>query len=711
MSSRVVAHLPLAGVLALTAVVLLVSSCGKKESMKPPVAERIAHVDTLFGQERVDYYYWLRDRSDTNVIHYLEAENAYTEAVMKPTEALQDSIYEELIGRIKETDLTVPVRQGDYYYYSRTQEGEEYRIYCRKKGSLEADEEVILDVNELAKGLHYCYLGVFEVSPDQNLLAYGIDTTGAESFTVYIKDLQTGQVLADTISNAAYSLKWANDNKNFFYTTRGDANRPDKVWRHTLGSNARNDKLIFLEEDERMYVDVSKTKDDAFLLVEMGSHTTTEAHYLDANNPDGRFQVITPRVQDVEYYVYHHGKTFYILTNENAINFKLMQVPDATPAKENWTELIAQRDGVTLDALSMFKDFMAVIQRQNGLQEIQIRNFSTGENHYIEWPEAVYSFSVHENPEFNSDKLRFTYQSLTTPRTVYDYDMNTRQRELLKEYEVLGGYDKTQYQAERVFATADDGTQVPISLVYKKGMKKEGGNPFYLYVYGAYGYSMDPYFSTNRISLLDRGFMFGIAHVRGGGEMGRQWYDDGKMLNKMNTFTDLIACSQYLIDSGYTARDKLIISGASAGGLTVGATVNMRPDLFTMVVADVPFVDVVNTMLDESIPLTVIEFEEWGNPKIKKYYDYMMKYSPYDNVKKQAYPSMLVTSSLNDPRVAFWEPAKWVAKLRYDKTDDNLLLLKTNMGAGHGGASGRYERYKEIAFEYTFIFDHFGIRK
>jgi len=345
------------------------------------------------------------------------------------------------------------------------------------------------------------------------------------------------------------------------------------------------------------------------------------------------------------------------------------------------------------------------------LQQIQIRNFATGENHFIEWPEAVYSFSVHENPEFNSDKLRFTYQSLTTPRTVYDYDMNTRQRELLKEYEVLGGYDKTQYQAERVFATADDGTQVPISLVYKKGMKKDGGNPFYLYVYGAYGTSMDPYFSTNRISLLDRGFMFGIAHVRGGGEMGRQWYDDGKMLNKMNTFTDLIACSEYLIKDGYTSKDKLIISGASAGGLTVGATVNMRPDLFTMVIADVPFVDVVNTMLDESIPLTVIEFEEWGNPKIKKYYDYMMKYSPYDNVKKQAYPAMLVTSSLNDPRVAFWEPAKWVAKLRYDKTDHNLLLLKTNMGAGHGGASGRYERYREIAFEYTFIFDHFGIKK
>lgn len=711
MRKGIVVKLALICALLSALLALTIISCGGKEKMKPPVAERIAKIDTLNGVERTDHYFWLRDKSDSNAIAYLEAENAYTEAMMEDTRELQDSVYEELIGRIKETDLSVPTRKGDYFYYSRTEEGKDYRIYCRKKGNLEAPEDILLDVNQLAEGLNYCDLGVYEVSPDHNLLAYGIDSTGGEKFTVYFKDLRTGDALADHIDNVGYSLEWANDNKTIFYTTRGEANRPDKVWRHTLGSDARSDQMLFFEEDERMFVGLGATKDRAFLMIEIGSHTTTECHYLDANDGNGKFKVFTPRVQDVEYYTFHHGKTFYIVTNENAMNFKLMQVSDAKPAKDNWQELVAHREDVKLDYLSMFKDHMAVTERAEGLPRIQIRNLTTGENHYIEWPEPVYSFSVHSNPEFNSTKLRYTYQSLTTPRTVYDYDMNTKEWDLLKEYEVLGGFDKNNYQAERVFATASDGTQIPISLVYRKGMKKETGNPFYLYVYGAYGHSMDPYFSSNRITLLDRGFVFGLAHVRGGGEMGRKWYDQGKMKQKMNTFTDLIACSEYLINENFTSKDQLIIAGGSAGGLTVGAAVNMRPDLFKVVIADVPFVDVVNTMLDESIPLTVIEFEEWGNPKIKEYYDYMIQYSPYDNVKKHAYPAMLVTTSLNDPRVAFWEPAKWVAKLRYNKTDDNPLLLKTNMGAGHGGASGRYERYREMAFEYAFILKQFGIKK
>ncbi len=698
----------LAGVLLLT--VVIVSGCVRhKEGVNPPVAEKIARVDTVHGQERIDNYFWLRDKSDSGVIAYLEAENAYTETMMKHTEEFQEQIYRELIGRIKETDLSVPYKVDGYFYYSRTEEGKDYRIYCRKQGSLEAVEEILLDMNQLAAGKGYCGLGIYEVSPDHNLLAYAIDTTGGERFILYLKDLRSGEALPDQITNVAWSLEWANDNKTFFYTTRGEANRPDCVWRHILGTDPEDDKLIFLEEDDRFFVGITKTKDKTYLLVEMGSNTTTEVHYLDANNPAGKFKVVAPRVQEVEYSISHHSDKFYIVTNENAINFKLMAVVESDPDKENWRDVISHRENVKLDNIEVFRDFLAVIEREEGLRQLQIRNLKTGENHYVEWREPVYSFWLGSNYDFDLNKIRFRYTSLTSPRAVYDYDMNTKERELLKEYEVLGGYDRTQYQSQRIFATAGDGTKVPISLVYRKGMRQDNGNPLYLYAYGAYGASMDPYFSSNRVSLLDRGFIFALAHVRGGGEMGRPWYDNGKMRNKMNTFTDLIACAEHLINVAYTSSDQLIVSGASAGGLTVGAVANMRPDLFRLVVADVPFVDVVNTMLDETIPLTVVEYEEWGNPHIREYYDYMMRYSPYDNVAARAYPTMLITASLNDPRVGYWEPAKWCARLRAYKTDNNTLLLKTNMGAGHIGASGRYERYREVAFEYTFILDQFGI--
>jgi oligopeptidase B len=682
----------------ITAAILAVSfllGCGGESApnIDPPIAEIIPQVDTLHGDVRVDNYFWLRDKSDSKVISYLEAENVYTDTMTAHTKEFQETIFQELVGRIKETDLDVPYKFGSYYYYTRTEEGQDYKIYCRKLGDLNGEEEILLDVNEVATGKDYCYLAIFEISPNQNLLAYGIDTTGAEKHTVFFKNLVTGKILGDTLANVGYGFEWANDDRTCYYTTRGEANRSDKVWRHQLQSEQADDKLIFFEEDERMYVGVSKTKDQKFLLVEIGSHTTYEYHYL------------------VEYYVWHHGDKFYIVTNENATNFRLVTAPDHNAGKENWTDLISHRDDVKIDYIEVFKDHLAVMERENGLQQIQIRNLVNGENHYIEWPEPVYSFGLKGNREFDLDQLRYTYQSMTTPRTVYDYDLNTRDWTMLKEYEVLGGFDKSDYKTERVWATAKDGVKVPLSLVYRPDMKKAGGNPCYIYVYGAYGSSMDPYFSSNRISILDRGFIFCLAHVRGGGEMGRYWYDDGKMEHKLNTFTDLIAGAEHLIAEGYTTADQLLISGGSAGGLTVGAAVNMRPDLFKMVIADVPFVDVVNTMLDASIPLTALEYEEWGNPNVEPEYRYIMQYSPYDNVKAQAYPVMLILTSLNDPRVAFWEPAKWTAKLRVTKTDDNLLLLKTNMGAGHGGASGRYERYREMAFEYAVMFDQFGIKK
>jgi len=680
------------------------------QSLTPPVAKKIPKNDTIQGQVRIDNYYWLREKSNPEVVDYLKSENAYAEGVMKHTEKLQEDLYQELLGRIKETDLTVPVKIDDYYYYTRTEEGKQYSIYCRKKGSLEAPEEITLNPNELAQGHKYFRVGVYEISPDHKLLAYSIDTTGSESYGLFIKDLATGQLFPEQIENTSYSVQWANDDQIIFYNTLDEAKRPFKLFRHRLGTKPDEDVLIYHEPDDAYYLDVSKTKSKKYLIMSLESNTTTEVHYLDADNPLQQFKVIHPRQKEMEYRLAHHGDKFYILTNDNARNFKLTEAPASNPVKSNWKEIIPPSDSIKLDNLETFRDHLVVYERQRGLKRIRIINLNNNLTHYVDFPEPVYTFFPSGNPDFNTKLLRFNYMSLVTPSSVFDYDMEAKTRELKKQEEVLGGYDPSQYQSERIFATADDGTQIPISLVYKKGMKRDGNNPLYLYGYGSYGASMDPFFNSNRLTLLDRGFIYAIAHIRGGGEMGRYWYDQGKLLNKKNTFTDFIACAEHLIEEKYASSEKLIISGGSAGGLLMGAATNLRPDLFKIVVAKVPFVDVVNTMLDASIPLTVTEYEEWGNPNEKQHYDYMKSYSPYDNVSAKNYPHVLITAGLNDPRVAYWEPAKWAAKLRALKTDNNILLLKVNMRAGHGGPSGRYEQLKETAFEFAFIFDILNLK-
>lgn len=677
--------------------------------VNPPVAKIETKTDTLFGHVMADNYYWLRQRDNPEVIRYLEAENAYTDAVMKHTEGLQEKLYQEMVSRIKETDMSVPVKWDDYYYYSRTEEGKQYSIYCRKKGSLEATEEILLDINQLAEGKDYTAVGVYAVSPNHRLLAYAVDTMGNERYTLRVKDLQTGRLYPDVIDSIATSFEWANDNRTFFYTITDEAWRPYKLYRHTLGDEVGNDPLVFHEKDEAFFLGIDKSKSKQYLFINLGSETTSEMYYLNANDPAGQFLIVRPRQQDVEYSVEHHGDSFYIVTNDNAKNFKLMRAPVSDPAEKNWEEVIPHRDSVKLDYIEVFRDFLVLYEREDGFKQISIMDFSTGETHRIEFPEPVYACWGSWNPDYNGQLLRFEYTSLVTPSSVYDYNMKTRERELKKQKEVLGGYDSDLYQSERVYATAQDGAQIPISVVYKKGMVKDGTNPFYLYGYGAYGISMDPYFSSNRLSILDRGFIFAIAHVRGGGEMGRYWYDDGKLLHKKNTFTDFIAVAKHLIAQKYTSRDKLVIDGGSAGGLLIGAVVNMRPDLFKVAIGDVPFVDLINTMLDESIPLTVIEYEEWGNPHQEKYFDYMLSYSPYDNVEAKDYPHILILAGLNDTRVQYWEPAKWTAKLRATKTDNHRLLLKTEMGSGHGGVSGRYERLRELAFDYAFVLDVLGI--
>lgn len=695
--------------LTLTIVALFMLACNFNSHVSPPVAKIIPKADTLFNDIRIDNYFWMREKSNPEVIDYLKAENNYTKAMMKHTEDFQEKLYKEIVGRIKETDLSAPVKKGNYYYYKRTEEGKQYSIYCRKKGSLGADEEILLDQNLLAQGHSYFSMGVFKISPDQQLLAYSTDTTGAETYTVYIKDLKTGKLFDDEIQNTYYSVEWANDNKTLFYNTLDEAKRPYKLYRHILGINAGDDKLIYHETDEKYFLKISRTKSAGYLLMTLKSNVSSEVHYLNADRPDDKFQIIQPRRSGIEYYADHHGKDFYIYTNDNAVNFKLVKVPTNTPAKKYWREVIPHRKNVKIDNVDLFKNHLVVYERENGLEQIRIENLKTNAIHYIDFPEPVYTVYGEDNLEFNTGMLRFTYMSLVTPKSIFDYNMESKERELKKQEEVLGGYDPDKYTSERIYAKADDGAMVPISLVYKKDMVKDGGNPLLLRGYGSYGVSSDPYFSSIRFSLIDRGFIYAIAHIRGGGEMGREWYEQGKLLNKKNTFTDFITCAQHLINEKYTNSDRLVISGGSAGGLLMGAALNIRPDLFKAAVAQVPFVDVVSTMLDASIPLTVIEYDEWGNPNEKEFYKYIKSYSPYDNVEAKAYPDILIITGLNDPRVQYWEPAKWTAKLRALKTDDNLLLLKTNMGAGHGGASGRYDMYKEIVFEYAFMLDRLGI--
>jgi oligopeptidase B len=675
----------------------------------PPVAEKHPQTLVLQGDERVDNYFWMRDRDNPKVLSYLEAENDYTSTMMQHTEAMQTKLYEEILARIKETDLSVPYRKDDYYYYSRTEEGLAYPIYCRKKGNLDAPEQVLLDQNELAKDHDFFSLGVFQVSPNHQILAYSVDTSGAEQYTLSFLDLNTHQLYSESIPETYFSFAWCNDNKTVFYTKIDAANRPFQLFRHTLGGAIASDVMIYEEPDDAYHLYVGKTRSQAYILMHLGSNITSEVHYLDANNPTDNFNLIHPRSSGIEYDIDHRGDRFYIVTNDEAVNFKLMQTPVAAPSKENWQTVIPHREDVMLSGVSVFANHLVIYERKNGLPIARVQNLSTSEENYITFPEPTYTISEGSNPEFNTTTLRFHYTSLIAPPSVFDYDMETNERELKKETEVLGGYDRTQYKSEWIMATAKDGTQVPISIVYKQGIKKDGKNPLFLTGYGSYGASYPVAFSSSRLSLLDRGVVFAIAHIRGGTEMGRKWYEDGKFLKKKNTFTDFIACAEFLIEQKWTSSDRLAISGGSAGGLLMGAVMNMRPDLFKVVVADVPFVDVLTTILDTSLPLSAIEWEEWGNPNEKVYYDYIKSYSPYDNVEAKDYPDTLITAGLNDSRVKYWEPAKWTAKLRELKTDNNILLLKTNMGAGHGGASGRYESLKELAFDYAFVLDRLGL--
>ncbi len=677
----------------------------------PPVAKKQPQILELNGDRRIDNYFWMRDPENPEVIAYLEAENAYTDAMMEHTIDLQNELYKEMLARIKETDLSVPYRKDNYYYYSRTEEGKAYPIYCRKKVSLEAEEEILLDQNQLANGYEFCDLGVLVISPNHQIMAYSIDHTGAERYTLFFLDLKSKKLYPDTIDNTYFSLVWANDNKTVFYTQIDEANRPFNLFRHTLGGNVAEDELIYHEPDDAYHLYVDKSRSQAYIFLTIAGSITSEVQYLKADYAFCKFEVIAPRKTGVLYNVEHHSDYFYIVTNEEATNFKLMRTSVARIFKENWKTIIPHRPDVRLSGVSAFINHLVIYEREGGLPGARVQNLTTGAESHITFPEPTYEFEEGSNPEFNTNILRFNYTSLVTPPSVFDYDMNTNQRELKKETEVLGGYDRTQYQSEWLMTSAADRIKVPISIVYRKGIKKDGKNPLFMLGYGSYGYSYPVTFAPDILSLLDRGVVFAIAHVRGGEEMGRHWYESGKFLHKKNTFSDFITCAEYLISRGWTDSEHLAISGGSAGGLLMGAVMNMRPDLFKVVVARVPFVDVLTTILDTSLPLSVMEWEEWGNPNDKAYYEYIKSYSPYDNVEEKDYPYILITAGLNDSRVKYWEPAKLTAKLRNMKTDNNTLLLKTNMGAGHSGASNRYESLKELAFEYAFVFDHLGVLK
>ena len=643
------------------------------------------------------------------MVAHLKAENAYARSVMAHTAGLQRRLYREMLGRIQEADLDVWVRLDDCYYYSRTEANRQYRIHCRKRGTLDAPEEILLDENALAAGKRYFRLGVFEVSPDHRLLAYSTDTDGSEVYTLRVLDLASGELLADEIRNTHHSAKWANDNRTLFYTTLDTTQRPYRLYRHVLGRDPRHDTWLFEETDEAFRLSIGKTKSRRFLILRLRSNTTSEVHYLEADRPADSFRIFQPRRPGVEYYLSHHDDRFFILTNEEAPNFQLFTAAVGDPSRERWGEFLPHRAGVLIEGVEVFRDHLVVYEREGGLRKIRLSGTEGNGVHYVDFDEPAYTLKPGWNPEFDSSQLRFRYNSLVTPESVFDYDMKRRTRTLLKRYEVLGGYDSSQYESERLFAESPDGVRVPISLVYKRGLRRPGGNPMLLYGYGAYGHSTDAAFSSRRLSLLDRGFVFAIAHVRGGKEMGRGWYEHGKLLRKKNTFADFIACAEHLIRQGCTTPEKLAIYGGSAGGLLVGAVLNERPELFAAAIASVPFVDVVNTMLDPSIPLTVIEYGEWGNPNDKDYYEYIKSYAPYENVRARRYPHLLVTAGLNDSRVQYWEPAKWVARLRASKTDQNRLLLKTKLSAGHGGPSGRYEQLRETAFQYAFLLDVFGM--
>lgn len=708
-------HLTLRLVVAFLAALLLLggTACQKADlGPKPPVAEKIGKNLSALGQTRIDYYYWLRERDNPKVLEYLKAENNYLRAVMKPMEALEETIYQEMIGRIKQTDMSVPYRSEGYYYYTRYEEGKEYPVYCRKKGSIEAAEEVLLNVNDMAEGYAYFHVAGFTVSPDNNLIAYGVDNVSRRLYTMHFKNLATGVVLPDQTPNTIGEAAWANDNKTVFYTVKDVTTlRPYRIMKHVLGTPVSSDEEVYVESDETFETAAYKSKSKKFLIIASESTLSSEYRYLNADKPDGEFKVIQPREHNLEYHVEDFKDKFYIRTNYQAKNFRLMETPVGKTTKENWTEIIPNRDDVLFEGFELFNNFLVAEERKSGLVQFRMISWKDKFEHYLDFGEQTYTASRGDNPEFDTDWLRYDYGSLTTPDSVYEYNMATQEKKLLKQQEVLGGFKPENYHAERLWATASDGVKVPISLVYRKGTQKNGDNPLLLYGYGSYGASTDPDFNSARLSLLDRGFVCAIAHIRGGQEMGRAWYEDGKLLKKKNTFSDFIACAEFLIAEKYTRPEKLFAQGASAGGLLMGAVVNMRPDLFRGVIAGVPYVDVITTMLDPSIPLTTSEYDEWGNPNNKEYYDYMLSYSPYDNVEAKKYPALFVTTGLHDSQVQYFEPAKWVAKLRAMKTDKNPLVLHTDMEAGHGGASGRFRRYRVVAMEYAFILELAGIKK
>ncbi|WP_234736003.1 S9 family peptidase [Tellurirhabdus bombi] len=679
----------------------------------PPKAAVKEHELSIHGHTRTDNYYWLNDREDPEVIRYLEAENAYTEQILAPVKTLREQLFEELKGRIKQQDESVPFKDGNYFYYTRFIEGGEYPVHCRKHGSLEAPEEVIFDCNELAKGHDYYDLGGYEISDSEDLAIFCEDTVSRRMYTLRVKNLKTGELYAEAIPDVeAGSFAWATDNQTLFYLRKDPQTLLGfQVYRHVLGTDTSQDVLVYEEADNQFYMGLYRMKSKKYVAVVSDQNgVATEYQLLEADNPTGAFQTFLPRQKGHEYDLLHFGTKFYIRTNWEAENFRLMEVAEGQQSdRANWQEVIAHRPDVYFQQMDIFTHHLVLGERKEGLVALRIIDQRSQEDHYLDFGEPAYVAAIAYNPDFNTTVLRFSYASLTTPGSVYDYDMDSREKTLLKQQEVLGGFDKANYVAERIYATARDGVKVPVSLVYHKDTPKDGTAPLLQYAYGSYGYSMEPSFGSTRLSLLDRGFIYAIAHIRGGQEMGRRWYEDGKLLQKKNTFTDFVDVSEALIEQKYTSADRLFAMGGSAGGLLMGAVVNLRPDLYKGIVAAVPFVDVVTTMLDESIPLTTGEFEEWGNPKIKEYYDYMLSYSPYDNVEAKAYPNMLITTGLHDSQVQYWEPAKWVAKLRTLKTDDNQLLLHTNMEAGHGGASGRFEALKDVAMEYAFMLNLLGI--
>ena len=700
----------------IVAIAFITFACSKKESnmeeavLKAPVCKKIPKELTIHDHTRVDNYYWLNERENPEVIQYLNDENAYADSILSHTKDFQEKLFEEIKGRIKQTDESVPYKRNGYYYYTRYEEGKEYGIYCRKKDSLENEEQIMLDENLMAEGHAYHAIGGINVSPNNKMIAFGEDLVSRRIYTIQFKDLETGKILKDKIEGTVGSVAWANDNKTVFYTKKDPTTlRSYQVWKHVLGSS--KDELVFEEEDETFDCWAYRSKSGNYVIINTSASVTSEYRILDADTPNGEFKVFQSRERELEYSIANFEDKFYVLTNLDAKNFKLMVTDANATEKENWKEVIPHREDVMIEDFEIFRNHLAVDERKDGLSHIRVINNETEEDHYLDFGEETYTAYLSTNLDFEAEVLRYGYTSLTTPSSTFDYNMNTKEKELLKQQEVIGDFNKDNYHAERHYAKAKDGTKIPISLVYRKGLQKNGNNPVLLYGYGSYGATMDAYFSSTRLSLLDRGFVFAIAHIRGGEEMGRKWYDEGKMLNKKNTFTDFIACGEYLITENFTKQSKLFAMGGSAGGLLMGAIINMRPDLWGGVVAQVPFVDVVTTMLDESIPLTTGEYDEWGNPNEKEYYDYMLSYSPYDNIEAKEYPNMLVTTGLHDSQVQYWEPAKWVAKLRELKKGDNMLLLKTNMDAGHGGASGRFEAYKETALEYAFLLNLVGVNE